>query len=301
MVVAGGVEDQLADQLAGVVVDDADVEVVNEQDDAGAGERGAEADVVQPGVVAQGDAASAVDPVVPDASPTWSLADNAHLDRILALAEDMANVRAAEQAWEEMKGDRPSTDSVGRGQGRSRPGMTYTVALTPAATRQRKFDPQVRRRLQAAIELLANDPQPPAATHPSAVPASGEFGLATTASSMRSKTTTARACLGGRASPRDLTRALTDGRPPGPSQSRIAQRLLGAGDVIMSVVDADPEQLAAAAERCMPRQEARDSGGKAALAVAFSPCLTILESRWPTWRRPSTSTSGSLLRSDCMR
>ncbi len=43
--------------------------------------------------------------------------------------------------------------------------MTYTVALTPAATRQlRTFDPQVRRRLQAAIELLANDPQPPAAT-----------------------------------------------------------------------------------------------------------------------------------------
>ncbi len=43
--------------------------------------------------------------------------------------------------------------------------MTYTVVLTAAAARQlRKFGPQVRRRLQAAIELLAGDPRPPAAT-----------------------------------------------------------------------------------------------------------------------------------------
>jgi mRNA interferase RelE/StbE len=43
--------------------------------------------------------------------------------------------------------------------------MIYEVALTPAAARQlRKFDPQVRRRLQAAIELLATEPRPPAAT-----------------------------------------------------------------------------------------------------------------------------------------
>ena len=43
--------------------------------------------------------------------------------------------------------------------------MTYEVALAPAAARQlRKFDPQVRRRLQAAIELLATEPRPPAAT-----------------------------------------------------------------------------------------------------------------------------------------
>jgi mRNA interferase RelE/StbE len=43
--------------------------------------------------------------------------------------------------------------------------MTYEVALSPAAARQlRKFDPQVRRRLQAAIELLATEPRPPAAT-----------------------------------------------------------------------------------------------------------------------------------------
>ncbi len=43
--------------------------------------------------------------------------------------------------------------------------MTYQVTLAPAAARQlRKFDPQVRRRLQAAIELLATEPRPPSAT-----------------------------------------------------------------------------------------------------------------------------------------
>ncbi len=43
--------------------------------------------------------------------------------------------------------------------------MIYEVALAPAAARQlRKLDPQVRRRVQAAIELLATEPRPPAAT-----------------------------------------------------------------------------------------------------------------------------------------
>ncbi len=43
--------------------------------------------------------------------------------------------------------------------------MTSEVALAPAAARQlRKSDPQVRRRIQAAIELLATEPRPPAAT-----------------------------------------------------------------------------------------------------------------------------------------
>nr|WP_282600233.1 type II toxin-antitoxin system RelE/ParE family toxin [Patulibacter sp. SYSU D01012] len=37
--------------------------------------------------------------------------------------------------------------------------------MAPAAARQlRKLDPQVRRRIQAALELLAQDPRPPAAT-----------------------------------------------------------------------------------------------------------------------------------------
>ncbi|HEX4101221.1 MAG: type II toxin-antitoxin system RelE/ParE family toxin [Pseudonocardiaceae bacterium] len=43
--------------------------------------------------------------------------------------------------------------------------MIYHVALAPAAARQlRKFEPQVRRRIQAAIELLATEPRPPAST-----------------------------------------------------------------------------------------------------------------------------------------
>ena len=43
--------------------------------------------------------------------------------------------------------------------------MTYRVTLAPAAARQlRTFDPQVRRRIQAALELLATEPRPPAAT-----------------------------------------------------------------------------------------------------------------------------------------
>jgi len=43
--------------------------------------------------------------------------------------------------------------------------VNYVVNLTPAAARQlRKFDPPTRRRLQAVIELLADEPRPPAAT-----------------------------------------------------------------------------------------------------------------------------------------
>jgi len=43
--------------------------------------------------------------------------------------------------------------------------VTYEITHAPAAARQlRKFDPQVRRRIQAALELLAIDPRPPTAT-----------------------------------------------------------------------------------------------------------------------------------------
>ena len=43
--------------------------------------------------------------------------------------------------------------------------MTYQVVLSPSAERQlRKFDPDVRRRVQAVLELLAENPRPPAAT-----------------------------------------------------------------------------------------------------------------------------------------
>ena len=43
--------------------------------------------------------------------------------------------------------------------------MTYRITFAPCAARQlRKLDPQARRRVQAALELLADEPRPPAAT-----------------------------------------------------------------------------------------------------------------------------------------
>jgi len=43
--------------------------------------------------------------------------------------------------------------------------MTYRVEVAPAALRQlRKLDPPARRRVQAAIELLADQPRPSGAT-----------------------------------------------------------------------------------------------------------------------------------------
>ncbi|MCA0436964.1 MAG: type II toxin-antitoxin system RelE/ParE family toxin [Austwickia sp.] len=43
--------------------------------------------------------------------------------------------------------------------------MTFRVEVAPAAARQlRKLDPPARRRVQAAIELLATQPRPAAAT-----------------------------------------------------------------------------------------------------------------------------------------
>jgi mRNA interferase RelE/StbE len=42
--------------------------------------------------------------------------------------------------------------------------VTYQISVTTSAARQlRKLDPHARRRVQAAIELLANEPRPPAA------------------------------------------------------------------------------------------------------------------------------------------
>jgi mRNA interferase RelE/StbE len=39
--------------------------------------------------------------------------------------------------------------------------MAYRLEFAPAAARQlRKLDPQARRRIQAAVELLATDPRP---------------------------------------------------------------------------------------------------------------------------------------------
>jgi hypothetical protein len=66
LVVPGWVEGELADQFAGVAVGDADVQVVDEHQDWGAGQSGADADVVESAAVAQGDRAVVVDPVGPD-------------------------------------------------------------------------------------------------------------------------------------------------------------------------------------------------------------------------------------------
>ncbi len=67
MVVAGGVEGEVAEELAGGGGDDADVEVVDEHEDVGAGVGSADADVVESAVVAQGDRSGGVDAVVADA------------------------------------------------------------------------------------------------------------------------------------------------------------------------------------------------------------------------------------------
>jgi mRNA interferase RelE/StbE len=43
--------------------------------------------------------------------------------------------------------------------------VTYRVTFAPSAARQlRKLEPQARRRVQAAVELLSLEPRPPAAT-----------------------------------------------------------------------------------------------------------------------------------------
>ena len=56
--------------------------------------------------------------------------------------------------------------------------MTYLVKIAPAAERQlRTFDPPVRRRVQAAIDLLASDPRPPKAIQP--IGGSGEWRVRT--------------------------------------------------------------------------------------------------------------------------
>ncbi|MBN9157371.1 type II toxin-antitoxin system RelE/ParE family toxin [Microbacterium sp.] len=42
--------------------------------------------------------------------------------------------------------------------------MSFSIEIAPAARRQlRKLEPLARRRIQAAIELLADEPRPPAA------------------------------------------------------------------------------------------------------------------------------------------
>ena len=63
LVVLGGVEDELAEDFAGGLVDDGDVAVLDEHQDVGSGVGSAEADVVQAPVVADGTAPGSVDSV----------------------------------------------------------------------------------------------------------------------------------------------------------------------------------------------------------------------------------------------
>ena len=67
MVVLGGVEGVVAEDLAGGGVDDADVEVSDEHRDGGSGVGSSYSDVVQSTVVAEGHGAAVVHSVVPDA------------------------------------------------------------------------------------------------------------------------------------------------------------------------------------------------------------------------------------------
>ena len=51
--------------------------------------------------------------------------------------------------------------SLGRGQGWPRARITHRIQLSPAAARQlRKLDGRTQRRIQAVIELLAQEPHP---------------------------------------------------------------------------------------------------------------------------------------------
>ncbi len=73
----GWVEDQFAEEFTGCCVADPDVEVLDEQDDAGSGVGSADADVVQSTVVAQGYGAGFVDAVVADSFVGLGVCDRA--------------------------------------------------------------------------------------------------------------------------------------------------------------------------------------------------------------------------------
>jgi hypothetical protein len=67
LVVTGGVDGELAEELASGGVDDAHVQVLDGQQDAGSGVGPADAEVVEAAVDAQGDASVGVEPVGADA------------------------------------------------------------------------------------------------------------------------------------------------------------------------------------------------------------------------------------------
>ena len=68
LVVAVGVEGELAQELAGGGVDDPDVQVLDQEQDVGSGVGSADADVVEPSGVSEGDGAGGADDVGADAA-----------------------------------------------------------------------------------------------------------------------------------------------------------------------------------------------------------------------------------------
>jgi hypothetical protein len=66
LIVAAGIEGEVANQLAGALVKDTDVQIGHEELDRPALVGSAQADVVQPAVVAKGDGAAGIDPVLAD-------------------------------------------------------------------------------------------------------------------------------------------------------------------------------------------------------------------------------------------
>ena len=66
LVIPGRVEGEVAEEFAGGLVDDADVEVLDQQQDVGSGVGSSDADVVDAAVVADGDNAGAVDAAAAD-------------------------------------------------------------------------------------------------------------------------------------------------------------------------------------------------------------------------------------------
>jgi hypothetical protein len=71
LVVAGGVEREFAQEFAGGGVDDADVAVLDQEQDVGSGVGSSDADVVQSSVVAQGDDSGGVDVIAADPGVGW--------------------------------------------------------------------------------------------------------------------------------------------------------------------------------------------------------------------------------------
>ena len=88
MVVVGWVEGEFADEFPVVWGDDPQLQVAGEDEDSGTGPAAADADVVEPAVVAQGELAVGVDAVAADAE-------------VLADADALAGGAARGRAFQE--------------------------------------------------------------------------------------------------------------------------------------------------------------------------------------------------------